>query len=217
MSQTMEQHITEVFNSPIDKRLISTIEKAGTTLDYISGSAVIHLLKKAFGPIFSIEYGEPKITTYETIKDKKGEYTPKQVLEVKCTITAPIFSDKLQQVVYVKQEGFGTCIMKRQFEEMMLKTAQTDALKKAASQFGIDAELRVKKNPQEYEYFAENVYNAWIPSLAKKYAKELSIVKEYMNKNQIENQNTVAVRLLGENRLTPKNIVIIAQKIREAA
>lgn len=200
------QSLNKVISTPLDRRAVEQLSKGGRSFDYISGPAMYVLLTKAFGPFFSIEYSEPRYTRYE--KARPNDMDPAPVVEVKCTITVPLYDEETKQTVMVKREGFGTATMKPHFEEMVLKTAQTDAMKKAAYSFGIALELSAQKSQNEADWYRENVFGAWTQASMMAHKKELGFVKNVLAKHGLKTMDAFASMVLKDPdaKLTPNNI-----------
>ena len=214
------EQIERITSKPLDPRLIDEVKKNKATLDYISGNSMIALMNEAFNHVYSIEFGEPCVIRYEKIKTPNGDYFPRQVVEVKCTITVPIIDPVTGKEHIIKREGFGTAMMNKiGFEEMVLKSAQTDAMKKAAYSFGFAQELFFTK-PKEKDYCAENLIGIWTKESMRKHAQAWNVIKNFMTKNNIGNDyNRVAKIVYKDNeaRLVPKNIEDIVEKLKQMA
>lgn len=133
----------------------------GQTLDYISGSTVIDMLNTTFG-IFGWEFevlqqyvqqSIPYFDTYAKVPDKDKVKNPANgkmglwvdqapVAWVKGRLTVKL-EDENGQIHKIVKEAFGSksIIGKQSEQEHIFKSAQTDALKKAASLLGIGAQL----------------------------------------------------------------------------
>lgn len=213
--KTRVQKLDNVISTPLDRRVVEQLSKGGRSFDYISGPAMYVLLQQAFGPFFSIEYSEPRYMRYD--KARPNDQDPAPVVEVKCTITVPFYDEETKQTIMVKREGFGTATMKAHFEEMVLKTAQTDAMKKAAYSFGLALELSAQKSQNEAEWYQENVFHAWTRTNSQKYQKELGFVQAAMQKLGLQDMNAFAAMVLGdaEAKLTPDNIRDVIRTCQE--
>lgn len=214
--------IEQVAERPLDQRQIMQLDKGGTSIDYISGESMIDLLNEAFGPFWSCEFDKPEAVHYAPVNSRSGKYNPQEVIQVKCTITVPFYDDETKSTVTVKREGFGTATLKAHGEDMAVKTAQTDAMKKAAYSFGIAAELFFYKKDRngiptkEAGYFNEMHRGAWSKENAEKHAKEFAIIKEFASKNNIKSMNKIAALALDNPQafLTPRNITEVAAKLK---
>lgn len=214
------EQIERITSKPLDPRLIDEVKKNKSTLDYISGNSMIALMNEAFNHVYSIEFGEPRVIRYEKLKAKDGsDYFPKQIVEIKCTITVPIIDPITGKEHIVKREGFGTAVMKKDFEEMILKSAQTDAMKKAAYSFGFAQELFFTK-PKEKDYCAENLIGIWTKESMQKHAQAWNVIKNFMAKNNIGNDYNRVAKIVykdSEARLVPKNIEDVVEKLKQMA
>lgn len=222
LQNTKADKLNSIISEPMDLRIVSKLEKGwGDPIDYISGTSMLVLLKEAFGPYYSMEFSEPRIVQYRKTPSKKnGEYIPSEVVEVKCTLTVPMKDPETGETVIVKREGFGSAVMKERFEEMVLKTAQTDAMKKAAYSFGLALELathgKSENNKKEASWYNEAVFGMWSQEGMQKYTKEWNIIVAYMKKHNIGNDyNVVAKHFLNDYnaKLTSCNIKTVAEAI----
>lgn len=215
---TKNEKISEVAKRPLDRRLISKLEKAGTVLDYISGIVVNDMLNEAFGNTWSVEFSKPEVKTYSIIKGRNGkpDYQPQEIVEVKCTLTVPMKDKETGEVVNVKREAFGTAAMKNKFEEMVLKSAQTDSFKKAAYYFGIAGELF--RSEAEQDYFLENNLGVWTRNAMQKYANEWSYIRKYMTEHNFGKDFNKCAEVAYDSAgylLTPQNIKEVIRKLSE--
>ncbi len=179
--QNRIQKLHDVISQPLDRRVVESLSKGGRSFDYISGPGMYVLLYQAFGPLCSIEYGEPRRVQYKP--GRAGDPDPQEVVEVKCTITVPFRDPDTGESVMVKREGFGTATMKKSFEEMVLKTAATDAMKKAAYSLCLALELSASKTEGEKEWYSENIFGTWTQNACKLHAKEIGSLKTLGFKN----------------------------------
>lgn len=201
------QKISALVKKPLDRSVVQQLEKAGSVLDYVSGQTIMDILTQAFGPTWSVQYPEHWVDKFDSIETKKGTYTPAYVITVKAVITVPMLDPETNQQITVVREGFGTAVMKSKFEEMVLKTAQTDALKKAAYSFGIAGELF--RNAAEQAWYV-NLTAPWNAETLIAYQKEWDFIRNYITKNQLtKNQlSQMVCRMTNgeETELTPDNI-----------
>lgn len=189
----------------LNPSVISSMEKGGQKLYYISGTTVMDMLTAAFDSLWSVQYSQPWINKFEPLKNG---YEPDPVVTVKATLTIPIFDEETKTVVTVTREGFGTAVMKKKFEEMVLKTASTDALKKAAYSFGIGGELFRNQAEQNFFYY---LTSDWTPELQTVYSNEWALVRSIAEQYGFNNNIIGAlVQRFTEGEcamITPKNIV----------
>ena len=200
--------INNIARTPLDRSMVQTLEKAGERLDYVSGTTIMDMLTMAFGPTWSVSYPEHWIEHYPPIMTKnKGEYQPPAVVIAKAVLSVPMFDPELNAPITVVREGFGTATMKYKFEEMVLKTAQTDALKKAAYSFGLAGELF--RNPAEQAWYI-NKTSAWNEDTLALYAQEWDIIRNYMASNKLSKAqlSSMVNRMTNgdDTEITPKNI-----------
>jgi len=225
--------LEEIISKPLDPRITEPLKKGKTQLDYISGTSMLVLLKKAFGPFFSVHYGDPVVRTFPPCKKKKyksdeyEDYFPKPVVEVKCTITVKLFDKETNQVVEIEREGFGTAVYDPTKEEMITKSASTDALKKAAYSFGFALELSAGKT-QSYEqaaieaadhngqWFRETMFDEWTNDAWARHAEEVKFINAFMAKFQTQDYNEVARYAFNDRSamLKPSNIVEAVAKCK---
>lgn len=147
-------------------------------LKYLSGITVIDMLNDTFGTFgWSYEIIDTWIEKSQPFFQKENEKYPlddskvsvahneygqrglvlkqNSVCNAKCRLTVH-FYDQAGEYRSVVKEAFGskTVVGKSSEQESIFKSAQTDALKKAASLFGIGAELY--RNEEENAVFIEN-------------------------------------------------------------
>lgn len=127
----------------------------GKKLSYISGATVIDILNNTFGHLgwdFEIVKQWMQECTPWVNKYKNGEVENQNpVAFVHGRLTVRVLNEKGEYVTVVK-ESFGSksVIGKQNEQESTFKSAQTDALKKAASLLGIGADLYRGDNEQAY-------------------------------------------------------------------
>lgn len=177
-------------------------------LDYVSGNYIMDALTKAFGPYWSVVYSKPEIHKYEPVQTKMGEYTPQYVMIVKATLTVPLYDEETKTTIMVTREGYGSSTNKKKFEEQLVKTAATNALKKAAYSFGIACDLA--RNEQEQSYY-ENVFvDGWNKAATLRCAQDSKELHNLINTHQI---NQASLEMLvskftngKDTHITPDNI-----------
>lgn len=159
--------MAKTINAAIPDYVIQQREAGGNkTLDYISGSTVIDMLNTTFGilgwsaeyPQFWITESAPFFNRYTKSKEKvnhngvDGAWEQQgNVAWAKCRLTVCVERPDGTLHTIVK-EAFGSksIIGKQSEQEHIYKSAQTDALKKAASLLGIGAELYRDENEAAY-------------------------------------------------------------------
>lgn len=127
----------------------------GQKLSYISGATVIDILNSTFGHLgwdFEIVNKWMQESTPWVNKYKNNEVEEQNpVAFVHGRLTVRVLNEKGEYVTVVK-ESFGSksVIGKQNEQESTFKSAQTDALKKAASLLGIGGDLYRGENEQIY-------------------------------------------------------------------
>lgn len=144
----------------------------GQTLSYLSGATVIDMLNSTFGhlgwdfvilkqwkeesiPFFQKKtkwYNPPADLLTKNDKGEEGAWSEQApVAWVHGRLTVKLLDDN-NQLYTITKEAFGSksIIGKQSEQEHIFKSAQTDALKKAASLLGIGAELYRGENEQTY-------------------------------------------------------------------
>lgn len=121
----------KVLEAPLEKSWIKQRQAGGgRVLDYIEGARVIELLNKAFNYQWDFEILDMQIIQAEPWKNQEqGKYA-----QVKARITVP-------GLAYKEAVGSKAIIGRTSEQESVFKAAMTDALKKAATLFGIGREL----------------------------------------------------------------------------
>ena len=167
------QLLTKSITAPIPEYVIQQRDAGrGQTLDYISGATVIDILNNTFGYLgWSAEYPQywkeesepffqketkwfkpdPALAT-KNAAGENGILMPQSpVVFAKCRLTVHLVRPDGTMHSIVK-EAFGSksVIGKQNEQESTYKAAQTDALKKAASLFGIGLELYRGEEEQAY-------------------------------------------------------------------
>lgn len=202
--------LTKLISKPLDRRIVTPLTKGGRTFDFIEGFAIYPLLREAFGDDFSIRLSDPVTKKYATIDTKKGPYTPPEVTEVKCTLI--VHKPDGRDIV---REGFGSATLKANGEENVAKAAQTDAIKKAASSFGIGLELNAQKDPKTIDWYQENIFGIWTQAAAARCKTLLESAKNYMQKKGItQGLDALGYHAFGKpTRVTPGNIEEILSQL----
>lgn len=159
--------ITKSITAPIPEYVIQQREAGrGTTLDYLSGATVIDILNNTFGHLgWSVEFTKewvqesvPYFNKYSKEKEKvryngqEGNWENQNpIVFVKCRLTVHLERpDGQLYSVYKEAYGSKAVIGKQSEQDSTFKSAQTDALKKAASLFGIGLELYRGEEEQAY-------------------------------------------------------------------
>ena len=211
------EQIKKIVNMPIPKSLIET-RKAGNgpALKYISGSTVTEMLNEAFGYdgwSWTIEHSWVEKSQDKPIKDRNtykvtGHEPQPPVCHVRGILTAYIDMDDRSHRV-IRKEGFGSKILLggASEQESSFKAASTDALKKAASLFGIGLEL-YRKDKKPFSSFLPK------PSPWDKAKKDLAEMKSLREKLNLLDDNEFITTIMeftsdqnaDKSSITPDNI-----------
>ena len=165
--------------APVPDDLIMQREGGGkTVLSYLSGSTITDMLNDTFGYMWTwkvkdqwIQESQPAVNKYINGKferdSSKWTIEPQApVAHVLGTLTVYLKDEDTNQTFEISKDGFGSksIIGKQSEQESIFKAAGTDALKKAASLFGIGLELY--RNDNEKAYFYEiNYEDPWTDEL----------------------------------------------------
>lgn len=200
---------------PFNDGVIKTLPKKGSP-KYVSGHVILDILNNVFGDNYSIEYDSPRT---EMLNNQV-------VTSVKCRITAN-FRDEEGNPVTVVREGFGSDILKQGKSDTpgsgnegnTLKSASTDALKKAAYSFGIINQFL--RDPSEYNYYQSLVSDKqeWTQEAYNAYAKEWNIITaicKKLNINQMILSSIVYKETNGQDKnIRPSNITNIVKVLQQ--
>lgn len=156
----MDPKAIEVFKRPLPKELIKQRDGGGgKKLDYIGGETAIELLNEGFGYVWCDEVISkeiiqcvPRPLTAWNDKTRKKEPVLNADGSAKMEEQPPYVEVRVR-ITHISSgvfhEGFGTKILLggASEQEGCSKAAHTDALKKAATKFGIGLELYSDKEP----------------------------------------------------------------------
>lgn len=170
-SLDIDPKIRKIIEEPIPPELIKKREATkGTYLSYVSGSYVIDQLNRAFG--YSWTWNIDKFWIQESIDARvriwqngsaTNEYkTEKQspVAHVMGTLTVMLVDEDGTRLNISKTAtGSKSIIGKQSEQESIFKSAGTDALKKAASLFGIGAPLY--RSEEEQQHFNTKIVQSY--------------------------------------------------------
>lgn len=166
--------IKKKVSAPLPEYIIQERDAGGgKKLSYISGATVIDILNNTFGhlgwsaeyPEFWIEEGKDFIqkennrypfkkeaqTSLNALGEKVCVQPQGSICWAKCRLTI-FLKDERGSIFSIVKEAFGSkaIIGKQSEQEHIYKSAQTDALKKAASLLGIGGDLYRGENEQAY-------------------------------------------------------------------
>ena len=186
---TLNSSVRSVLEEKIPKKLIQQREGAGRQkLSYVSGNFVIDQLNRAFNYAWSWSVDECWIvpSTPKVWKDRQsGKETVTEqppVAHVRGTLTA-MLKDEMGTYVEISKAATGskTMIGGASEQESIFKSAGTDALKKAASLFGIGAQLY--RDDKEQSYFESKIGESyWDNETRSQYESEWKYIAELEKK-----------------------------------
>lgn len=198
----INKEIINKINEPIPAQLIKQREGGGKKmLSYLSGSTVVDMLNNNFGYAWNwevkerwIEQSAPFFNKYTKSKNKisfngvEGAWEEQgNVAHVLGTLTVFLQTDN--GIVELKKDGFGSksILGKQADQESIFKAAGTDALKKAASLFGIG--LALYRDEEEQFYFNSLSFeDPWTDALKAQYATQLQFIEEYKKNYKVSDK-----------------------------
>lgn len=178
----------EAIARTLPDQLIKQREGGGKKiLSYVSGSTVIDLLNEAFGYLWSWDVVEQFVQESQPKFNPRYDKEPQPqgpVAHVRGNLTVPIVQED-GTVVMITKSGFGskTVLGGQADQEHIFKAAATDALKKAASLFGIGAQLYRDEDEQAF-FEAINYEDPWTDELLVKFQPERDYIKKIMEENK---------------------------------
>ncbi len=187
------ESIKKILIRAIPQQLIKQREGGGKKmLSYISGQTVTDMLNEAFGYLWSWEAEKEWI---QPSIDKQTKYDKEPVPQgpvahVKGKLTVQIMSfgeDNQKEYVTISKTGYGSkCVLGSQADqESIFKAAGTDALKKAASLFGIG--LSLYRDEDEQTFFDEmNFEDPWTDELIAQYATQRDFIPAFMKDHELD-------------------------------
>ena len=226
--------ITEGLNAPLDPRLIK-IKPGKNGANYISGSAVIDLLNLNFGHLgwsWSIdktwvEESVDKVTTFVWENNQKRNLTPDEyIIEPQLPVCHTIgtlsvfFTDEagISHTVCKTAPGAQPIMAGQSNQENCYKGAHTDALKKAATLFGIGLEMYRRDN--DPNWFAEVSYvNPWNEESLLSYKEQWDTINNFIKDtgNTMEGFMQMLADYAGASvEIVPENIEDISLMIINA-
>lgn len=227
----IEKNMKKKLMSPVPVSVVK--EKPGKNkFLYVSGQTVIDRLNDTFG--YTGWSWEIKSQWVEESVDKVVKFTYKNNVSVKLNKEDWIYEKQLpvchvigRLTVYLKNEdgslftvykeapGAQPIVEGQSQQESCYKGAHTDALKKAATLFGIALDLYRDENEQAY-YDAINYENIWTPDVIKEYEEELDFVnkiRESYYKDDEEGFSNYVQSIVGEIQITPDNIAFFKETV----
>lgn len=214
----------EVVSRPIPGQLIKQREGGGKKiLSYISGSTVIDLLNEAFGYLWSWDVNEQWVQQSQPKFNPKYDKEPVPqgpVAHVRGTLTVYLATEA--GTIELRKTGLGSksVLGGQNDQESVFKAAGTDALKKAASLFGIGAQLYRDEDEQAF-FEAISYEDPWTDEMKEKYKPEREYIKSVMETNDatVEDMAEIIVEWSGGScqgieDLTPDNIGSFADHLK---
>ena len=228
----IDKEIRSKMAQAIPPELIRQREGRGKKmLSYLSGSTVTDMLNDAFGYAWNwevkkmwIENSIPYFNRYSKAREKitvngvEGAWEEQgPVAHVLGTLTVFLQTDN--GIVELKKEGFGSksILGKQNDQESIYKAAGTDALKKAASLFGIG--LALYRDEEEQNYFnAISFEDPWTDELKTEYAEQIKYLEDYKANNGVseEELNVFISQLTGQPIATPDTINYVVEYLTAA-
>lgn len=200
---SISNDIKEKLNTPFPSTVHKTKEIGKDKLTYIAGQSVIDKLNSTFGyfgwswEILDkfIQESEDKIIKYEWKNGSKKELE-KPIYEKQLPVAHVIgkltvhVQDENGNMLNISKTAPGAqCIVGGQSEqENIYKGANTDALKKAATMFGIGLELY--RNENEEYFFQQLIYeNPWTQEELEKHKESLDYINELSQSMSLDTVN----------------------------
>lgn len=216
-----------IISSALPDNVIKQREGGGRrTLSYISGATVTDLLNAAFEYNWNWEvkqfFIQESVPYLDKRSNKKIDQSP--VAHVLGTLTVK-FKDKNGTILTISKDGFGSksILGKQADQESIFKAADTDALKKAASRFGIGLELY--RDEEEQDFFDiindDTEEDVWTDEALKEYEDELNYITTIKEQLDDEGQLNQLIfefsegNLSGIGDITPDNIKAFCNFIKE--
>lgn len=183
--ESIDKKIQKKLEMEIPNEIIKLRKGSGNEqLQYVSGRSVTDILNHAFNYNWSWEvkkiWKEPS-EPYYAKDDRKHENGLPQNPVVHCLGTLTVkFKDENGNIFEIKKDGFGakTVVGWQSDQEDNYKAAATDALKKAATLFGVASQLYRNENEQ---FFFDVLNDPWNDEeVYKAHESEREFLKNYM-------------------------------------
>lgn len=228
----IDKSIRQKLAQPIPPELIKQREGGGKKmLSYLSGSTVTDMLNSTFGYAWNWEvkrewveqsiaffnrYSKSKEkTSYNGIEGAWEDQGP--VAHVLGTLTVFLQTDN--GIVELKKDGYGSksILGKQNDQESIFKAAGTDALKKAASLFGIGLELYRDEEQQAY-FNSINFEDPWTEELKQQYKEQLQYIEDYKASTGVSDAdlNVYIEQVTGYPIAIPETIDYIVEQLSAA-
>ena len=183
------KRLKDAATEPIPEALKQTRKGGfGTDLTYISGSTCIDLLNKAFDYLWDwIEDEQWMTESHDAYNKKTQKWEPQgPVAHVKGRLIAYLKDDD-GNLVAITKGGIGDQSVhgSQSDQENIWKSASTDAMKKAATKFGIGLELARKEDEQAY-FDMQNADDVWNDLTVQAHREEIDYVNNYIVRNKLK-------------------------------
>lgn len=226
----IDKEIREKIKKPIPPELIKQREGGGNKkLSYLSGSTVTDMLNDAFGYAWTwlpvkewIQESQPAINKYKNGKfsNNPADWTLENqgpVAHVQGILT--VFLETDNGIVEIQKGAYGSksVLGKQNDQESIFKAAGTDALKKAASLFGIGLELY--RDEEEKAYFNSISFeDPWTDDLRSQYAEQFEYIESYKAATGVSEAdlNVYIEQVTGYPIVIPETIDYIVEQLKTA-
>lgn len=178
----VSQEIIDILEEKVPDNLIKERRQGNTNLSYVSGNFIIDQLNRAFGYLWDWKIDRAWIE--QSIPKKQKDYQTGQTTEVPQAPIAHVIGtltvhlkDDNGTLISISKTAPGSKVLVGGASEQdsVFKAAHTDALKKAASLFGIAAQLY--RNDTEQDYFDEKkVSSLWTSEEEEKHAEDFNYI-----------------------------------------
>lgn len=168
----------EMIQAPIPEKLIKTRKNGNIELSYLSGSTIIDMLNKIFNYMW-----DWKVDKVWTEKNLKFEEKYEHVAHVLGTLT--VYVSDGEKLVPIQKMASGSKVVVGGIsqQDSIYKAAGTDALKKAASLFGIG--LSLWRDEEEEQIMTvdrmKRMFNeAWTKEKKEEFKNELDLLGRFV-------------------------------------
>ena len=175
--------LIKAINKPINPSLIRTRKGKGKNgsneLQYINAYTAVRMLNSLTDGAW--DWTIDKAWKEDSLKDKYGGEQP-PVCHVLGTLTLH-FLDDSGEVLSIRKQGFGSKIVMGSANEQqsIYKSAESDALKKAASYFGIGSELYLEGDELDFFDALDNgSIVTWTDEMLEQHKHEWDFIKTIM-------------------------------------
>lgn len=196
---SVDKEIRDKLNEPFPKRIIKTFNGH----DYVAGQVIIDKLNNTFG-VAGWSWDIVREWISQSVDFKEQSQNPTAMVIGKLTV---YFERPDGSLHVVTRMAPGSQQVKggQSVQEDVFKGAHTDALKKAATTFGIALELY--RNEKEQEYFEDiNKEPDWTEELKEEYKEDLEYIEEYIKDMSIQEQEDLIEDFTNGERFLPSDL-----------